>query len=140
MDDEKMAVLTEDFPVKADKMRVLAKAGVSRGDIARFLGVRYQQVRNTLEGDKRTGNAPELDKKLHHKKVVVAKQEVPFRQIASPLSRTQEGTGLGLALVKSLIECHGGRLELDSVVNRGTTARLIIPASRCISKRNALSA
>ena len=83
MDDEKMAVLTEDFPVKADKMRVLAKAGVSRGDIARFLGVRYQQVRNTLEGDKRTGYAPELDKKLQHKKVVVAKQEVPFRLIAS---------------------------------------------------------
>ena len=64
----------------------------------------------------------------------------PFRQIASPLSRTQEGTGLGLALVKSLIECHGGKLELDSVVNQGTTARLIIPAVRCISKRNALSA
>jgi two-component system cell cycle sensor histidine kinase PleC len=64
----------------------------------------------------------------------------PFRQIASPLSRTQEGTGLGLALVKSLIECHGGKLELDSAVNQGTTARLIIPASRCISKRNALSA
>jgi two-component system cell cycle sensor histidine kinase PleC len=64
----------------------------------------------------------------------------PFRQIASPLSRTQEGTGLGLALVKSLIECHGGRLELESVLNKGTTARLVLPASRCIAKRNALSA
>ena len=64
----------------------------------------------------------------------------PFRQIASPLSRTQEGTGLGLALVKSLIECHGGKLVLDSVINQGTTARLFLPANRCIRKRNALSA
>lgn len=82
MDDEKMAVLTEDFPVKADKMRVLAKAGVSRGDIARFLGVRYQQVRNTLEGDKRTGYAPELDKKVVLKKLAIAKDEAPFRLLA----------------------------------------------------------
>jgi two-component system cell cycle sensor histidine kinase PleC len=64
----------------------------------------------------------------------------PFRQIASPLSRNHEGTGLGLSLVKSLIECHGGRVELESVVNQGTIARVVLPASRCIAKRNALSA
>ena len=55
-----MMELTEGFRTKADKMRVLERAGVARADIARFLGVRYQQVRNTLEGDKRTGYSPEL--------------------------------------------------------------------------------
>ena len=79
MEDEKMAVLTDEFSVKADKMRVLAKAGVSRGDIARFLGVRYQQVRNTLEGDKRTGYAPELEVKIRKEKVAKAQDEAPFR-------------------------------------------------------------
>jgi two-component system cell cycle sensor histidine kinase PleC len=64
----------------------------------------------------------------------------PFRQIASPLARNHEGTGLGLSLAKSLIECHGGKLELESAVNQGTLARLILPAERCIHKRNALSA
>jgi two-component system cell cycle sensor histidine kinase PleC len=64
----------------------------------------------------------------------------PFRQIASPLARNHEGTGLGLSLAKSLIECHGGRLELESVLSQGTVARLMLPAERCIAKRNALSA
>jgi two-component system cell cycle sensor histidine kinase PleC len=64
----------------------------------------------------------------------------PFRQIASPFARNAEGTGLGLSLVKSLIECHGGTLELDSALHRGTVARLTLPAARCVAKRNALSA
>ena len=43
----------------------------------------------------------------------------PFRQIASPFARNAEGTGLGLALVKSLIECHDGRLEIESALQEG---------------------
>jgi hypothetical protein len=35
----------------ADKIRALAAAGVPRADIARFLGKRYQHVRNVLEDD-----------------------------------------------------------------------------------------
>jgi signal transduction histidine kinase len=56
----------------------------------------------------------------------------PFRQIASPFSRNAEGTGLGLSLVKALMESHGGSLELDSTLDEGTTARLVFPASRVI--------
>jgi AbrB family looped-hinge helix DNA binding protein len=37
---------------KSDKIRALAARGVARADIARLLGVRYQQVRNVLERDK----------------------------------------------------------------------------------------
>ncbi|HTX51337.1 MAG TPA: AbrB/MazE/SpoVT family DNA-binding domain-containing protein [Caulobacteraceae bacterium] len=39
----------------ADKIRALAAAGVPRADIARFLGKRYQHVRNVLEGDAQSG-------------------------------------------------------------------------------------
>jgi hypothetical protein len=56
-----MSNLTVGLTTKADKMRVLERHGVSRADIARFLNVRYQQVRNTLEGDKRTGYSPQLN-------------------------------------------------------------------------------
>ena len=56
----------------------------------------------------------------------------PFRQIASPFARNAEGTGLGLALAKALVESHGGSLQLESALNSGTTARLIFPASRIV--------
>jgi hypothetical protein len=55
-----MEDLTEGLSTKADKMRQLERHGYARADIARFLGVRYQQVRNTLEGDKRTGYNPDI--------------------------------------------------------------------------------
>ncbi len=63
----------------------------------------------------------------------------PFRQVASPFARKVEGTGLGLALVKSLIECHAGRLEIQSALNKGTTVRLILPPSRTVRRATALS-
>jgi signal transduction histidine kinase len=59
----------------------------------------------------------------------------PFRQIASPFARNVEGTGLGLALAKALMECHGGTLELESALNLGTTARLFFPASRIVERK-----
>ena len=42
-------------------------------------------------------------------------------------SRSTEGTGLGLALVKSIAELHGGSLAIESEVGRGTTIRLKFP-------------
>jgi signal transduction histidine kinase len=64
----------------------------------------------------------------------------PFRQIASPFARNTEGTGLGLALVKSLIECHDGTLEIESALQKGTTVRLTLPPERTVRRRTALSA
>lgn len=59
----------------------------------------------------------------------------PFRQIDSPLARNAEGTGLGLALVKSLAEMQDGVLELDSVLDQGTAARVLFPSTRCFHAR-----
>lgn len=39
----------------------------------------------------------------------------------------QAGAGLGLSLVKSLIELHGGRIEIESRVNEGTVIRCLLP-------------
>lgn len=57
----------------------------------------------------------------------------PFGQLNTELNRSKSGTGLGLTLVKSLIELHGGALEIVSQKNIGTTATLIFPAQRVSS-------
>ena len=54
----------------------------------------------------------------------------PFGQADSSLARGYEGTGLGLPLTKSLVELHGGRLELESELGRGTTVTVSLPAER----------
>jgi two-component system cell cycle sensor histidine kinase PleC len=54
----------------------------------------------------------------------------PFGQVDNTLSRSFEGTGLGLPLARKLTELHGGRLDLTSVKGKGTTAKVILPAER----------
>jgi PAS domain S-box-containing protein len=39
------------------------------------------------------------------------------------------GTGLGMAIVKKIMDLHGGEIEVDSAPGRGTTIRLVIPRS-----------
>ena len=51
----------------------------------------------------------------------------PFEQIDSQHSRQHEGTGLGLALSKSLVELHGGNFTIESVVGQGTTVTFTLP-------------
>lgn len=59
-----------------------------------------------------------------------------FGQIDGDLNRKYEGTGLGLPLAKSLIELHGGYLDLQSEVGVGTTATVRLPASRIVRERH----
>ncbi|WP_421740094.1 ATP-binding protein [Caulobacter sp.] len=51
----------------------------------------------------------------------------PFEQVESQLSKTTQGTGLGLALTKSLIEMHDGALEMTSTPGEGTTVSFMLP-------------
>jgi PAS domain S-box-containing protein len=54
----------------------------------------------------------------------------PFGQVESAFQRAHSGTGLGLPLTRALIELHGGTFEIDSVLGKGTTVTLTLPASR----------
>ena len=51
----------------------------------------------------------------------------PFEQVENELTRTKEGTGLGLALVRSLAKLHAGAMTVESQLGEGTTVRVALP-------------
>ncbi|HEX3674145.1 MAG TPA: ATP-binding protein [Rhizomicrobium sp.] len=57
----------------------------------------------------------------------------PFVQLRTNAGATQNGTGLGLALVRALAELHHGALRIESVEGRGTTASIEIPMGEAAS-------
>ena len=50
-----------------------------------------------------------------------------FHRVRSRATENIPGTGLGLAIVKRIAETHGGSVELESQVGRGSTFRLWLP-------------
>ncbi|MGI0492095.1 PAS domain S-box protein [Alkalinema pantanalense CENA528] len=63
------------------------------------------------------GIAPENIKKLFQ----------PFIQVDSALNRQYQGTGLGLSLVKRIVEMHGGEVGLHSQVGEGSCFTITLP-------------
>jgi signal transduction histidine kinase len=51
----------------------------------------------------------------------------PFERVRNHAAHAQPGTGLGLALVRSLAELHGGRMEIESTEAVGTTVSVTFP-------------
>jgi len=57
-------------------------------------------------------------------------REIQSRIFEPFFSTRAAGTGLGLAVVKSVAEAHGGGLELASTPERGTTIGIALPCVR----------
>ncbi|HHW48902.1 MAG TPA: HAMP domain-containing histidine kinase [Clostridiaceae bacterium] len=59
-----------------------------------------------------------------------------FRQVASHLTRMNEGSGIGLSLAKSFVELHGGRISLNSKEGEGSEFIVEIPLKLCSTENN----
>lgn len=52
-----------------------------------------------------------------------------FFQVDSSMTRRYEGTGIGLSIAKSIVEAHGGHVELVSEASKGSTFTLLFPSA-----------
>ena len=50
-----------------------------------------------------------------------------FHRVGHPLTSVTRGSGLGLTLAKHTVEAHGGRIELESEVGRGSCFTILLP-------------
>jgi signal transduction histidine kinase/ActR/RegA family two-component response regulator len=57
----------------------------------------------------------------------------PFQQVDSSLSRSHEGTGLGLVLTKRLAELHGGTISFQSETGVGSSFRVWLPVTEILT-------
>ena len=57
-----------------------------------------------------------------------------FYQVDQKLSRSRGGCGLGLALVQHIVEAHGGRVDVNSQLGRGTTFTVSVPIAKTEEK------
>ncbi|MBI3040630.1 MAG: ATP-binding protein [Chloroflexi bacterium] len=53
----------------------------------------------------------------------------PFCQLDNPLARGERGTGLGLPLVKQIVESYGGQIWLESEYGKGSRFTFSLPLS-----------
>ena len=63
----------------------------------------------------------------------VAVALTPFAQVENFMTRRQEGTGLGLPIVKALVELHGGQLLISTRPSIGTTVTVVFPPHRVLA-------
>ena len=72
----------------------------------------------------------------------IAQEQLPllfqkFQQLETSYHRNYEGTGLGLALTKQLVELQGGRIEVESVVDEGSLFTVSLPAQPIVPAASA---
>ncbi len=77
--------------------------------------------------------------------VGIAKEQFPFlfeafKQVENTRQRTYEGSGLGLALTKQLVELHNGRIQVESIKGKGSAFTIFIPIQNPDQQKNSLSA
>jgi two-component system, OmpR family, phosphate regulon sensor histidine kinase PhoR len=82
-----------------------------------------------------TGLGEFVEIKVQDTGVGIPPQELPkvfdkFYRVKHPKTRQVAGTGLGLSIVKGAVEAHHGTIEVESVPDKGTVFRILLPAAK----------
>ena len=68
----------------------------------------------------------------------ISESDLPLvwdRLYRADASRSARGLGLGLSLVKAIVEAHGGRVDVSSVPGQGSTFTVLLPLQRSVRPR-----
>lgn len=118
---------------------------ILQADAAKIKQILYNLLSNAV---KFTGQGGEISIRVYKRDAVaefivldtgigIAEQDqqrvfVEFEQVDNSYTREYEGTGLGLPLVKKMVEMHGGYVYLKSVLGQGTEVIFTIPLTAAI--------
>jgi cell cycle sensor histidine kinase DivJ len=105
-------------------------------------GVKYTPPGGEVRVTARTGRGVEIvvsDTGTGISKRDLERLGKPFEQVENAETRGKEGTGLGLALVKSLALMHGGEAVLESALGEGTTVIIRLPHAAVDAKGERVS-
>jgi len=74
----------------------------------------------------------QIDISVEDTGVGIASEELPkvfdkFFRSDDPRVQEQTGTGLGLALAQEVVRLHGGRINVESEINKGSTFNVVLP-------------
>jgi len=69
--------------------------------------------------------------------IAAAKAPEPFAQVSEGFDAGEDGTGLGLPLVRAMARLHGGDMSIDSKPEAGTTVHVTIPPARVVRRLRA---
>jgi signal transduction histidine kinase len=94
-------------------------------------GVKYTQANGRVWVTARAANAgleiTVADTGVGISEADLARLGQPFEQVENEYTRSKEGTGLGLALVRALADLHGGKMTIESALGEGTCVRITLP-------------
>jgi two-component system, OmpR family, phosphate regulon sensor histidine kinase PhoR len=116
------------LPIRADRTR-LQEALYNLLDNA----VKYSREQGEIRLSARQSDS-EIELSVSDEGLGIAKEDLPriferfYRADKARSPDKVSGTGLGLAIVKHIAQLHGGRVEAESEVEKGTTIRVILPA------------
>ena len=84
---------------------------------------------------KEINGAQDIEISIRDTGIGIKKEDIPrlfveFSQLASAYDKKYEGTGLGLALTKKLVELHGGRIWVESEFGKGSLFAFVIPVNQ----------